>query len=65
MAVDGTIHVDAVAERPRNPVVSTRFSLIMENEQADERRDGRICLAKSNSQARMGKRKKKKLSLFS
>ena len=32
-------------------VVSTRFSLSVENEQADKRRDGQIYLAKPNFQA--------------
>ena len=39
------------------PGVSTRFSLSVENEQADTRRDGQICLAKPNFQAGMGTRK--------
>ena len=33
------------------PRVSTRFSLSVENEQAETRRDGQICLAKPNFQA--------------
>ena len=45
---------------PRNsggiPRVSTRFSVSIENEQADKRRDSRTCLAKPNSQARTGAR---------
>ena len=36
------------------PWVSTRFSVSIENEQADTRRDSQICLAKPNSQARTG-----------
>ena len=43
---------------PRNsggiPQVSTRFSVSIENEQADKRRDSQTCLAKPNSQARTG-----------
>ena len=46
---------------PRNsggiPRVSTRFSVGVENEQADKRRDSQTCLAKPNSQARTGARK--------
>ena len=46
---------------PRNsggiPRVSTRFSVSIENEQADKRRDSQTCLAKPNSQARTGARK--------
>ena len=34
--------------------VKIRFSLSFENEQADAGRDGRICLARLNSQARAG-----------
>ena len=34
--------------------LSTRFSLSGENEQADTRQDGQICLTKPNSQARNG-----------
>ena len=36
------------------PRVSTRFSLSMEDEQADARRDGRTRLAGPDSQARTG-----------
>ena len=36
---------------------STRFSLSVENEQADTRRDGQICLAKPNFRAGRGTRK--------
>ena len=36
----------------RDPIVSTRFSLSMENEQADVGRDGRTRPARPNSQAR-------------
>ena len=39
------------------PGVSTRFSVNIENEQADTRWDSRTCLAKPNSQARTGTRK--------
>ena len=39
------------------PRVSTRFSLSVENEQADTRRDGQIYLTKPNSQAQTGTRK--------
>ena len=46
---------------PRNseriPRVSTRFSVSIENEQADKRRYSQTCLAKPNSQARTGARK--------
>ena len=60
-----TIYVDAVAESGRNPVSKcTRFSLIVENEQADARRDGQTCLARPNSQART-RTGKIMLSLFS
>ena len=41
----------------RTPRVSTRFSVGIENEQADTRRDSQTCLAKTNSQARTGTRK--------
>ena len=36
---------------------TTRFSVSIENEQADKRRDSQTCLAKPNSQARTGARK--------
>ena len=36
---------------------STRFSLSVENEQADTKRDGQTCLAKLNSQAQTGTKK--------
>ena len=36
------------------PRVCTRFSLSMENEQADAGQDGQTCLARPNSQARTG-----------
>ena len=36
------------------PRLSTRFSLSMENEQANAGRDGRTCLARPNSQPRTG-----------
>ena len=39
------------------PRVSTRFSLSVENEQADAGRDGRTRLARQKSQARTGKGK--------
>ena len=44
---------------PRNSgrIPSTRFSVSMENEQADKRRYSQTCLAKPNSQARTGARK--------
>ena len=46
---------------PRNsggiPRVSTRFSVSIENEQADKRRYSQTCLAKPNSQARTVARK--------
>ena len=46
---------------PRNsgriPWVRTRFSVSIENEQADKRRYSQTCLAKPNSQARTGARK--------
>ena len=38
------------------PLISTRLSVSIENEQADTRRDGQTCLAKPNSQARTGTR---------
>ena len=47
-------YMDAAAEIRRNPKVSTRFSLSMENEQADAGRDGQTRLARPNSQARTG-----------
>ena len=34
------------------PCLSTRFSMSVENEQADAGRDGQTCLARPNSQAR-------------
>ena len=40
------------------PRVRTRLSLSVENEQADAERDGRTCLARPNSQARTGTKKK-------
>ena len=46
--------MDATAEIGRIPCVSTRFSLSVENEQADAGRDGRTRLARPNSQARTG-----------
>ena len=49
--------MDAAAEIGRNPV-STRFSLSMENEQADTGRGGRTRLARPNAQARTGQGKK-------
>ena len=45
--------MDAAVDIGRNPV----FSLSVENEQDDTRRDGQICLTKSISQARTGTRK--------
>ena len=46
---------------PRNsgriPCVSTRFSVSIENEQADKRRYSQTCLAKPSSRARTGARK--------
>ena len=48
--------MNAAAELGRNTVVSTRFSVIIENELADKRRDSQTCLAKPNSQARKGAR---------
>ena len=39
------------------PGVNTRFSVNIENEQADTRWDSQTCLAKPNSQARTGTRK--------
>ena len=47
--------MDAAAEFGRN-TVSTRFSVSIENEQADKRRDSQTCLAKP-SQARTRARK--------
>ena len=51
--------MDAAVDIGSNPVSKhqTRFSLSVENEQADTRRDGQICLTKRNSQARTGRRK--------
>ena len=49
--------MDAAAEIGRNSVrnISTRFSLSVENEQADAGRDGRDCPVKlNNSQVRAG-----------
>ena len=43
------VWMDAVAEskrKERNPRVSTRFSLGLENERVDARGDGRTCLAR-------------------
>ena len=44
---------------PRNSgrIPTTRFSVSIENEQADKRRYSQTCLAKPNSQARTGARK--------
>ena len=39
------------------PRVSTRFSVSIENEQADTGRDGQTCPAKPNSQAQTGTKK--------
>ena len=36
------------------PLVSTRFSLSLENKQADAGRDDRTCLARPNYQAQTG-----------
>ena len=49
--------MDAAAKIERNPV-STRFSLSVENELADARRDGQTRLARPNSQARTETEKK-------
>ena len=47
--------MDAAAEIGRNPVNNyTRFSLSLENRQADAGRDGRTRLTRPNSQARTG-----------
>ena len=54
----------AATEIGRNPVVSTRLSLSMKNEQADTGRDCRTRLARPNSQARIGT-EKYLFSLFS
>ena len=45
--------MDAAVDVGRNPV-STRFSVSIENEQGDTRRDSQTCLAKPNSQVRTG-----------
>ena len=45
--------MDAAAEIGRNPV-NTRFSLNVENEQADAGWDGRTLLARPNSQTPTG-----------
>ena len=46
--------MDAVAERGRN-LVSIRFSLSMEEEQANAGRDGRTCLARPILWVRTGR----------
>ena len=56
--------MDAAAEIARKSVSSTRFSLSMENTEADAGMDGQTRLAKPNSQARTGTRIKV-FSLFS
>ena len=43
--------MDAAVDIESNPMSKHRFSLSVENEQADTRRDGQICLAKTNFQA--------------
>ena len=43
--------MDVAAEIGRNPVSSTRFSLSVENEQAEAGWDGRTRFARPNSQA--------------
>ena len=43
--------------RKSGRIPSTRFSVSIENEQADKRRYSQTCLAKPNSQARTGARK--------
>ena len=48
----------AAGESGGIPRVSIRFSLSVENEQADARWDGRTYLARTNSQARTGTGKK-------
>ena len=48
--------MDAAVDIGGNPV-STRFSVSIENEQANTRRDSQTCLAKPNSQAQTGSRK--------
>ena len=45
--------VDAVAESGRNPVVSKRRSLGVENERVNAGRDDRTCLARPNSQVKL------------
>ena len=56
--------MDYDAEIGKNPVSNTRFSLSVENEQADAGRDGRTRLARPNSQALMATGKYS-FSLFS
>ena len=52
MAVDAFIViVTENGRKERNPRVSIRLSLGVENERADAGQDGRICLAIPNSQA--------------
>ena len=50
--------MDAAAEIERNPASKHRFSLSIENEQADVGRDYRTRLTRPNSQARTGPGKK-------
>ena len=58
MAVDGVNKWMSVAESGRNPSLTTKFSLSVENDdQADAGWNGRTCLARPNSQARTGTRK--------
>ena len=46
--------MNAIAEIGRNSVSKNRFSLSIENEQADAGRVGRTCPARPNFQARTG-----------
>ena len=48
--------MNAAVDIGRNRVSKTRFSVSIENEQADTRREGQTCLAKPNFQARTGTR---------
>ena len=54
MAVDGINEWTMTPSRKAggSPRENTRFSLCVEDEQADAGRDGQTCLARSNSQAR-------------
>ena len=59
------VYIAESGKKERNPWVSTRFSLGVENDRGDAGRDGRTCLARPNSQARTGTTGKYSFSLFS